>query len=152
MPAELKRNIIVAKSGYCLFALIIPILIINSYFNIFDFSTPSRFRLSGGIIIIVIILFYFLKNFVPKLLKALSPGWFKKTVNIVLKSLPWIAIALVLLLSAQFVKDLKRCAELVAVSMVIANIFDAFDEDFTQEWAEIKLTKRQDKYRSKYNV
>ena len=44
------------------------------------------------------------------------------------------------------------CFTWVAASLVIGNIIDAFDDDYTQIWKEIKLTKRQDKYRSKYNI
>lgn len=151
MPAELKRNILITKFGSLLFYLIFPLLIVNDTYHVFN-NNPPLVRITGGLIMSIIILFYFLKNFIRKFINWLSPGPFRKVVKSIYKSLPLIIIAVIMHISLEAYKTFVTCFTWVAASLTLGNIIDAFDDDYVQEWKEIKLTKRQDKYRSKYKI
>ena len=151
MPAELKKKLILTKLGYTLFFLVIPILIVNDTYKVFSNGSPI-IRVTGGLIIAIIILFYFLKNLIRKFLKWLSPGIFRIVVTSLYKSAPLIVIVCIAWASLDDIYAFVKCLTWVSASLVIANIIDAFDTDYSQEYQEIKLTKRQDKYRSKYNI
>lgn len=151
MPAELKKKLILTKLGYTLFFLVIPILIVNDTYKVFSNGSPI-IRVTGGLIIAIIILFYFLRNLIRKFLKWLSPGIFRIVVTSLYKSAPLIVIVCIAWASLDDMHAFVKCLTWVSASLVIANVIDALDTDYSQEYQEIKLTKRQDKYRSKYNI
>lgn len=151
MPAELKRNILITKLGTLLFYLILPLIIVSDTYKVFN-DNPPYIRITGGLIMSVIIIFYFLRNFIRKFINWLSPGPFRKVIKSIYKSLPIIIIACIMRASLDAYKTFVTCYTWIAASLVIGNIIDAFDDDYVQEWKEIKLTKRQDKYRRKYNI
>lgn len=149
MPAELKQKILITKLGSLLFYLIFPLLIVNDTYQIFN-NKPPAIRITGGLIMGIIILFYALRNFIRKFINWLSPGPFRKVVKSIYKSLPLIIVACIMWASLEAYRTFIVCFTWVTISFTIGNIIDAFDDDYVQEWKEIKLTKRQDKYRSKY--
>ena len=151
MPTELKTKILITKFGYTLFFLVIPILIVNDTYQIFTHKIPA-IRVTGGLIMSIIILYYFLKNMIRKFLKWLSPGPFRIIVTSLYRSAPLVLIVCIMWASLDAIQTFVRCFTWVSASLVIANVIDAFDTDYVQEYQELKLAKRQDKLRSKYNA
>lgn len=151
MPAELKRNILMTKFGTFLFYLVIPLTIVNDTYQIFS-DKPPAIRITGGLIMGIIVVFYFFRNFIRKFINWLSPGPFRKVVKSIYNSLPLIIVACIMRASLDAYKTFVTCFTWVTISITIGNVIDAFDDDYVQVWKEIKLTKRQDKYRGKYNI
>lgn len=151
MPAELRNKILITKTGYTLFFLVIPILIVNDTYKIFT-DSPPVIRITGGLIISIFIIFYFLKNLIRKFLKWLSPGPFRIVVTSLYKSAPLVLIVCIMWASLEALHTFVKCFTWVSASLVVANIIDAFDTDYVQEYQELKLAKRQDKLRGKYNI
>lgn len=151
MPTELKTKIILTKFGYLLFFLVIPILIINDKYQVFS-DSPPILRITGGLVMSIFVFFYFIKGIVRRFINWLSPGPFKIIFISVYKSLPLVAAVCIMWASLDAIRKFVVCFSWVTASLVVANVIDAFDDYYVQEWKEIKLTKRQDKYRRKYNI
>lgn len=152
MPRELKYRIWFTYVLYVLFALVFPICIVNDTYGIFKIKTSTSIKLTGGLIIAAFVVYFFLKDLIRKLIDYLSPGPFRKILYATVKSLPLVVIALVAYFTKGEYFRFVRCIRWLCLTFIIANIVSAFEYDLRQEWKEIKLTKRQDKYREKYNL
>lgn len=156
MPKSLKIKLICSYLGHALLFLVFPIMIINYYYDIFSAeastTTSVALKISCGTVMAIMIIYYFFRKLLTRFLKNLAPSAIKKILWALFKSLPVIVIGILLLLSWECLETFVMCYKYVALCIVASFVLDAFIEDWEQEWREIKLTKRQDKYRSKYNI
>lgn len=145
---ELKAKLIVSKVLYFIFFVLLPVMIINQTYRVFYFHTKTSVRTTGATIIVIILLFYLLKRYIKSFFKMLAPGSFKVALLAICHSLPYLAILIVLRLSMKELDRFANCATWVLICLIVATVIGAYDDVLTQEYGEIKLAKRMDKYRS----
>lgn len=152
MPKELRAKRILCKILFTVFFLVIPFIVINHYYGLFQTYSKNALKITGGTVIAVLLVYTFLRNRISKWFEALNPGWLKKILHAFAKSIPMIIILILAKGAMDEMQKFVRTIEYCSVSIIIAYIAEAFEADYNQEWNEIKLLKRQDTYRSKYNL
>lgn len=166
MPKSLLIKRWACKIGYVIFFLVLPLLMINDKYELFSKETNTTAKVTVWFFIVLFICYFFLRNIIKDFVKNLAPGALRKVLLILFKSLPIIVVYIVLRLVKAQMQDVEQTienlfnefnkfvvsVEWIASSIIIANVFDSFYYDFTQEYREVKLTLRQDNYRKKYKL
>lgn len=152
MPRSLRIKQILALLGYTLFFLVVPILIVGEKYAIFEPTTKDTVRITGGLIITAFIVYFFCKNLIKKGIAALAPGALRVALHAVYKALPFGALYLLLLFSKDAIDNLMFCTQWIFFSLLIAFIVEGVYDNIAQEIKEIKLMRRQDGYRERYNL
>lgn len=152
MPRSLRIKQILALLGYTLFFLVVPILIVGEKYAIFEPTTKDTVRITGGLIITAFIVYFFCKNLIKKGIAALAPGALRVALYAIYKALPFGALYLLLLFSKDAIDNLMFCTQWIFFSLLIAFIVEGVYDNIAQEIKEIKLMRRQDGYRERYNL
>lgn len=152
MPRSLRIKQIISLLGYTLFFLVFPILIVGEKYAIFKTSTEVRVKITGGLIITAFIIYFFFKNLIKKGISALAPGALRVSLFSIYKALPFGALYVLLRFSKYAIDKLIFCSQWIFFSLLIAFVIEGIYDNITQEIQEIKLMKRQDNYREKYNL
>lgn len=152
MPKSLRIKRLASLLGYTLFFLVIPIIIVNEYYDIFETNTKTSVKITGGLIITGFIIVFFFKSLIRKGINALEPGALKLSLHAVFKALPIGVLYILLLFTRDSIDRLINCTQWVFVSLCISFIIEGYYNNIEQEIKEVKLTKRQIKYKEKYNL
>lgn len=152
MPKSLLAKLWSARGLYTLFFLIVPLLIINSTYGLFETTTKTSVRITGGVIMAIFIIGFFCKKYIKKFIQGLEPGGLRIFLHALYKSILLLVICVLIELSRDAIENFIKCFEFVTVSIVASNVAEGYEEIYEQEISEIKLMKRQDGYRGKYNL
>ena len=152
MPRSLRIQQLIALLGYTLFFLVIPILIVGERYAIFEPYTKESVRITGGLIITGFIVYFFCRNLIKKGIAALAPGALRVTLHAIFKALPFGTVYLLLLFSKDAIDNLMFCTQWIFFSLLIAFIIEGIYDNIAQQIQEIKLMRRQDRYRERYNL
>lgn len=152
MPSNLVRNLWFARGLYALFFLVFPLFIINDTYGIFQTHTKTTVKITGGLIMAVLIAWFFLRKYLKKWIEGMAPGGLRIVCHALYKSALLIIVWVFIIMSEDVVNAFLKCFGAVTVCIIIANIVEGFEEVYEQQIKEIKLLKRQDKYRKDYNL
>lgn len=152
MPKSLVNKLWAARGLYTLFFLVFPLLIINDAYGLFRAETKTSVKITGGTIMAIFIIAFFARKYIKKWIDGLAPGGLRIVLHALYKSIMLIIIWVFIGISGEAIDKFLECFGYVSISIVIANIAEGYEEIYEQQRAEIKLMKRQDEYREKYNL
>jgi hypothetical protein len=160
------KSILIKKwvmfSIFTIMSLVVPIIIISTNYKLFTNVAAHR-KLTAATIILILILLYVIKNWFSTFVKWLAPGALKMCIIWFKLMLPFIAIVWIVNLAGDALyesyskailayKTLQNTAYSVFACEAVGALAEAYYDYYTQIYAEIKLTKRQDKYRKEYKL
>lgn len=155
MPKQLIIKRICLTLLYAVFFIVLPTVIIDQHYHVFASSTTDSdpvVRVTAGLVILMLLVYFFLRNIIKRAFNALEPGNVKKVIKTVWSSLPFIAVNLVIAVTKNAIDNFQSCFMYLTFSFIVANYISAYLDDVEQICSEIKLLKRQDKYRKDYNL
>lgn len=156
MPKQLIIKRIILTLLYAVFFIVLPTVIIEQHYHVFyvPATEPSDpvVRVTAGLVILMLLIYFFLRNIIKRAFNSLEPGNVKKIIKTIWASIPLIAVNIVIAITKDAIINLQSCLVYLSVSFVVANYVNAYLDDIEQICNEIKLLKRQDKYRKDYNL
>lgn len=157
MPRQLVIQRVVLTLLYAVFFIALPTIIIDQHYHVFtvpEATEPNNpvVRVTAGLVIAMLLVYFFLRDIIKRGFDSLEPGNVKKILKTIWASLPLILVNIVIVVTKNAIDNFQNCFAYVTISFVISNFICAYLDDVEQVWKEIKLLKRQDKYRKDYNL
>lgn len=157
MPKQLIIQRVVLTLLYAVFFIALPTIIIDQHYHVFtvpEATEPNNpvVRVTAGLVIAMLLVYFFLRDIIKRAFNSLEPGNVKKILKTIWASLPLLLVNIVIAVTKNAIDNFQNCFAYVTFSFVISNFICAYLDDAEQVWKEIKLLKRQDKYRKDYNL
>lgn len=157
MPKQLVIKRVVLTLLYAVFFIVLPTIIIDQHYHVFtapETTEPNNpvVRVTAGLVIVTLLVYFFLRDIIKRAFNSLEPGNVKKILKTTWASLPLVLVNIVIAVTKTAIDDFQSCFAYLTASFVISNFICAYLDDIEQVCSEIKLLKRQDKYRKEYNL